>query len=60
MLKIAKPRKGRVGVGGDSRTGRGESKLDGRRIDDDEVDGDKFDNEVDNEFRMTVQKLSKS
>ena len=56
MLKTAEPRKGGVGVGGDSRAGRGRSKLDGRRDDDDEVDGD----EVDDDVGTTVQKSSKS
>ena len=56
MLKTAEPRKGGVGVGGDSRAGRSRSKLDGRRDDDDEVDGD----EVDDDVGTTVQKSSKS
>ena len=60
MLKIAKLRKGGVGVGGDSKTGRDGSKLEGRRIDEDEVDGDEFGNEVDDDIGMTVQKSSKS
>ena len=60
MLKTAKPKKGRVGVGGDSRVGHGGSKLDERRIDDDEVDGNEVDDEVDDEGGTKVQKLSKS
>ena len=51
-----RPVKGGVGVGG-SRVGRGGSKLNRRRIDDDEVDG----NEVgDDEIVTKVQKSSKS
>ena len=60
MLKTAKPKKGEVGVGIDSRVGRGKSKLDGRRIDNNKIDGDEVDNEVDDEVRKTVQKWSKS
>ena len=54
---ITRPGEGGVGVGG-SRAGRGRSKLDdGRRIEDDEVDGDGVgDDEVGTKF----QKLSKS
>ena len=60
MLKTTKPRKGEVGVGGDSRAGRGKNKLDKKKIDDDEVDGDGVDDEVDNEGGTKVQKSSKS
>ena len=56
MLKTAKPKKGEVGVGGDSRARCGESKSDKRRIDDNEVDG----NKVDDEGETKVQKSSKS
>ena len=60
MLKTAESRKGVVGVGGDSKAGRGGSKLNGRRIDDDKVDGNEVDNEVDDEVGTTVWKSSKS
>ena len=60
MLKTAEPRKGGVGVGGDNKAGRGESKLNRRRIDDDEVDGNKVDDGFDDEVGTRVQKLSKS
>ena len=60
MLKIAEPRKSGVGVGGDSRAGHDGSKLQKRRIDDNEVDGNEVDNEVDDNVRTTVQKSSKS
>ena len=59
MLKTTEPKKGGVGVGGDSRAGIGGNKLDGRRIDDNEVD-DVVDDDVDNEIGTTVQKSSKS
>ena len=54
ILKTAKPRKGGVGVGSDSRAGRGGSKLDERRIDDDEVDGNEVNDEVDDESGTKV------
>ena len=52
MLKTAEPRKGRNGVGGNSKAGRG-----GSEIDDDEVDSSKI--EVD-EVGKKVQKTTKS
>ena len=60
MLKTAKPRKGGVRVGGDSKAGHDGSKLKEKKIDDDEVDGDAVGNEVDNDVGTTFQKLSKS
>ena len=60
MLKTAKPRKGGVGIGRNSRAGRGGSKLDRRKIDDNEFDGNEVDNEVNDEVETTVQKSSKS
>ena len=55
--KSAKPKKGGIGVDGDSRAGRGQSEIDGSRMDDVKVDGDKV--EVD-EVGKKVQNLSKS
>ena len=55
--KSSKPRKGKVGVGGDSRAGRGWSKIDKSGMNDVEVDGGEV--EVD-EVGKKVQKLSKS
>ena len=60
MLKIAEPRKGGVGVGGDSRAERSGSKQDKRRIDDDEVNGNEVDDEGYDEGGTKVQKSSKS
>ena len=60
MLKTAEPRKGGVKVGVDSRAGRGGSKLDGRRTDNNEVDGNEVGNEFDDNVGTTVQKSSKS
>ena len=40
MLKTVKPKKGKVGVGSDSRAGRGGSEIDRSKMDDVEVDGD--------------------
>ena len=64
MLKTSggtesKTRPGEGGVGvGDSKAGRGGSKLDGgRKIDDDEVDDDEVE---DNEIGTKVQKVQKS
>ena len=57
MLKTAELRKDRVGIGGDSRAGRGGSEIDGSRIDDVEVDRGKV--EVD-KVEKKVQKLSRS
>ena len=54
---LTRPRKGGVGVGGDSRVGCDGSGLDGSEIDGGEVDG----NEVgDDKGRKKVQKMSKS
>ena len=44
MLKTAGPRKGRDGVGSDSRAGRGGGKIDGNGMDDVEVDSDECNN----------------
>ena len=55
MLKTVEPRKGRDGVGGDSRTGR--NGIDGSGMDDVEVDGGEV--EVD-EFGKKSRKTSKS
>ena len=55
--KSAEPRKGGVGVGDDSRVGRGQSKTNRSRMDDVEVDGDEV--EVD-EVGKKVQNSSKS
>ena len=55
--KSAKPRKGELRVGSDSRAGRAQSKFDGSGMDNVEVDGGEV--EVD-EFEKKVQKSSKS
>ena len=55
--KLAKPRKAKVGVGGDSRTWHSRSEVDESGIDNVEVDGGEV--EVD-EVEKKVQKLSKS
>ena len=55
--KSAEPRKGGVGVGGDSRAGRGQSETDRSRMDNVEVDGGEV--EVD-KVGKKVQNLSKS
>ena len=58
--KSAKPKKGGVGVGGDSKAGcDGKCKLDGKKTGDNEVN-DKDDNEVNNEIRKKGQKTFKS
>ena len=57
MLKIAEPRKGKVGVGDDSKARRSHSKIDGSGIDDVEVDGSEV--ELD-EVGKNGQKTSKS
>ena len=57
MLKPAKPKKGGVGVGGDSRAGHGRSKVDRSEIDNVEGDGNEF--EVD-EVGKKGRKMSKS
>ena len=57
MLKTAKPRKDKVGVGGDSRARRGASEINTSRIDDVEVDSGEV--EVD-EVEKKGQKTSKS
>ena len=55
--KSAEPNKGRVGVGGDSRTGCDRSEIDGNGMNDVEVDGGKV---GDNEIGKKGQKTSKS
>ena len=57
MLKTAKPRKGGVGIGGDSRAGCGESEIDRSGMDD--VDIDDKEVEVD-KVGKKGQKISKS
>ena len=57
MLKTAKPKKGGVGVGGDSKARRGGSEIDRSGMDDVEVDGDEV--EVD-EFEKKARKMSRS
>ena len=58
MLKIAKPKKGRDGVGGDSRAGRGGSEIDGDEIDGGEVEIDEVGKKV--QKRTKSKNLSKS
>ena len=58
-IKSAESRKGIIGIDVDNRVRRGKDKLDGSKIDDDEVDN-KFDDEVDNEVRKKSHKTSKS
>ena len=54
MLKTAEPRKGGVGIDGDSRAGHGQSKIDRSEMDDVEVEVEVV------EFRKKVRNLSKS
>ena len=56
-IKSTKPRKGGVGVGGDSRAERGQSKTDGSKMDNVDFDGGEV--EVD-EVGKKVQILFKS
>ena len=55
--ELAKPKKSGVGVGGNSKAGRGQSKIDGSEMNNVEVDGSEV--EVD-EVGKKIQKLSKS
>ena len=64
MLKISesteskrRPVENKLGVGGDSRAGRGKRRFDGSRIDDGEVDGGEIRHD---EVGKKAQKLSKS
>ena len=57
MLKTTEPRKGKDGIGGDSRAGRGASKIDRSGMDDIEVDGGEV--EVDG-VGQKGRKMSKS
>ena len=63
ILRTGKPRKGRVGVGGDSRAGRGETEVNGSGMDDIEVDDIEVEvDEVGKKDRKTFESknLSKS
>ena len=57
MLKTAEPRKGRNGVGGDSRAGHDRSENDGGEVNDVEVDGGKVGRD---EIGKKGRKMSKS
>ena len=58
MLKIAEPRKGGVGVGGDSKAGRGGSEMDDVEIDGGEVEVDEVGKKARKMFKF--KNLSKS
>ena len=58
---ITQPRKGRVGVGSDSRAGNdGKCMFDGNKIGGNKVDGDESRDNKDNEIRKKGQKMFKS